>query len=58
MTQCIGYRYGTECKHMTRSPQNRENWEMWQLCYNCARKLHPDYYKDKPHHGVKKAQKL
>jgi hypothetical protein len=28
------------------------NWGNWQLCYDCARILHPEYYKDKPHHGT------
>lgn len=58
MTQCKGYRYGTDCKHITRSPQNTENWENWQLCYYCARKLHPKHYKHKRHHGVNRAKEL
>ncbi|MCH7611851.1 MAG: hypothetical protein IIB45_00650 [Candidatus Marinimicrobia bacterium] len=47
MATCLGYRYGTGCSHRSRCTQKRENWENWQLCYSCARKLHPEFYKDK-----------
>jgi len=53
MAQCMGHRYGTGCYHRSRSTQMRDNWENWQLCYKCARLLHPKYYKDKKDHGVK-----
>ena len=56
MVQCLGYRQGTGCSHRSRSTQKRDNWELWQLCYECARKLHPNYYKDKKNHGVRKVQ--
>ncbi len=54
MATCLGYRLGTGCSHRSRSTQKRENWEKWQLCYACARKLHPEYYADKKNHGVRK----
>lgn len=50
---CMGYRHGTGCRHRSRNTQKRENWENWQLCYKCARILHPDFYKGKKNHGVK-----
>ena len=53
MARCLGYRYGTGCQHRSRSTQRRENWEKWQLCYKCAKVLHPEYYKDKKDHGVR-----
>ncbi len=53
MATCLGYRFGTGCHHRSRSTQKRDNWEFWQLCYRCARKLHPEYYKDKKDHGVR-----
>ena len=56
LATCLGHRYGTGCYHRSRSTQKRDNWELWQLCYNCARKLHPEYYEDKKHHGVRKAR--
>jgi len=49
---CLGHRYGTGCHHLSRCTQKRENWEKWQLCYKCARILHPECYKNKKHHGV------
>ena len=58
MATCLGHRYGTGCQHRSRSTQKRDNWELWQLCYRCARKLHPEYYKDKKDHGVRKMQDL
>ena len=54
MATCLGHRYGTGCHHRSRSTQKRDNWENWQLCYNCAKKLHPEFYKDKKDHGVRK----
>ena len=54
MATCLGHRNGTGCSHRSRSTQKRENWEKWQLCYACARKLHPEYYADKKNHGVRK----
>lgn len=53
LATCLGYREGTGCKHRSRSTQKRENWEIWQLCYRCARKLHPEYYANKKDHGVR-----
>ena len=53
MATCLGHRFGTECYHRSRSTQKRDNWELWQLCYKCARILHPEYYKDKKNHGVR-----
>ena len=53
MATCLGHREGTGCYHRSRSTQKRENWENWQLCYNCARKLHPKYYANKKDHGVR-----
>jgi len=50
---CMGHRLGTGCRHRSRSTQKRENWENWQLCYPCAKKLHPEFYKNKKHHGIK-----
>jgi len=55
---CIGYKEGTKCNYMSRSPQNRDNWNLWQLCYYCARKLHPEYYRYIKHHGVNKVKKF
>ena len=54
MATCLGHREGTGCYHRSRSTQRRDNWEKWQLCHECARKLHPDFYKDKKNHGVRK----
>jgi len=54
LATCLGYRYGTGCTHRSRCTQKRENWEKWQLCYSCARTLHPEYYKNKKNHGVRK----
>ena len=56
MATCLGYREGTGCRHRSRSTQKRENWELWQLCHECARKLHPDHYKNKKNHGVRKVK--
>lgn len=53
MATCLGHKQGTGCYHRSRSTQKRENWELWQLCYKCARKLHIKYYKDKKNHGVR-----
>ena len=53
MTKCLGYRFGTGCMHSTLSTQKQENWDNWQLCYKCARKLHPEYYVGKNSHGVR-----
>ena len=53
LATCMGHREGTGCYHRSRSTQKRENWQNWQLCYKCARKLHPEYYKDKNNHGVR-----
>ena len=53
MAQCLGHRQGTGCTHRSRSTQGRDNWQLWQLCYSCARKLHPQHYKGKKNHGVK-----
>lgn len=57
MATCLGFRQGTGCKHRSRSTQKRVNWENWQLCHECAVKLHPEYYKDKKNHGVRKVVK-
>ena len=54
MATCLGYRQGTGCRHRSRSTQKRDNWELWQLCHECARKLHPEFYKNKKNHGVRK----
>ncbi len=55
MATCLGHRLGTGCHHRSRSTQKRDNWELWQLCYKCARILHPQYYKEKKNHGVRTA---
>ena len=52
VAQCLGYRFGTGCYKRSRSTQMRDNWQNWQLCMKCARRLHPQYYKDKKNHGV------
>ena len=44
MVLCLGHKKGTGCFIRTRNSQNTVNWENWQLCYSCARKLHPEYY--------------
>ncbi len=54
MASCLGHKQGTGCYHRSRSTQKRDNWELWQLCYNCARILHKEYYKDKKNHGVRR----
>lgn len=63
MATCLGHRArtrefpnGTGCYHRSRSTQKRENWENWQLCHECARKLHANHYKDKKNHGVRKVK--
>ncbi len=53
MATCLGHRFGTGCYHRSRSTQKRTNWEQWQLCYRCARILHPEFYKDIKNHGVR-----
>ena len=53
LATCLGHRFGTGCTHRSRSRQMRHNWNEWQLCYKCARKLHPEFYKNKKNHGVK-----
>jgi len=53
MAMCLGHREGTGCYHRSRCTQKRINWEKWQLCHHCARKLHPEFYKDKKNHGVR-----
>ena len=53
VAMCLGYRFGTGCKHHSRCTQKRVNWEKWQLCMRCARRLHPEFYKNKKNHGVK-----
>lgn len=58
LARCLGYREGTGCTHLSRYTQKRENWENWQLCHKCARILHPEYYKDKRNHGVRKAAEI
>ena len=54
MATCLGHKEGTGCYHRSRSTQKRVNWENWQLCHSCARKLHPEYYIDKKNHGVRR----
>ena len=53
MATCLGHRQGTGCYHRSRSTQKRDNWEKFQLCFSCARKLHPEFYKGKKNHGVR-----
>ena len=57
MATCLGHKQGTDCYHRSRSTQKRVNWENWQLCHECAVKLHPEYYKDKKNHGVRKVNR-
>lgn len=52
MATCLGHRYGTGCMYRSRNTQKRDNWEKWQLCYKCARILHPEFYEKKHNHGV------
>ena len=49
---CLGHKFGTECYFRTRYPERKPNWEKWQLCVTCARKLHPEFYKNIKNHGV------
>ncbi len=56
MATCLGHKKGTGCFHRSRSTQKRDNWENWQLCHECARKLRPEYYKGKKNHGVRKVK--
>jgi len=58
LATCLGHKEGTGCTHRSRSTQKRENWEKWQLCYTCARKLHPEFYENKKNHGVRKVSDL
>ena len=47
LVKCLGNKLGnTGCSHRSRSPQKHDNWELWQLCYKCAKILHPEYYKN------------
>jgi hypothetical protein len=39
------------CKKVYVNPQ-ADNWSNWQLCYKCARVLHPEIYSTKLHHGT------
>ena len=56
LAMCLGHRFGTGCYHRSRSTQKRDNWEKWQLCHTCARKLHANFYKGKKNHGVRKVR--
>lgn len=65
MATCLGHRArtpkypnGTGCYHRSRSTQMRDNWTKWQLCFGCARKLHPQFYKNTKNHGVRKARTM
>jgi len=29
-----------------------KNWQKWQLCYQCARELHPEEYENEKRHGT------
>ena len=58
IARCLGYREGTDCRHLSRCTQKRENWEKWQLCHTCARLLHPEFYKGKRNHGVRKVSPI
>lgn len=57
MVLCLGHKKGTDCYFRTKNPQNRINWEKWQLCIECARKLHPEFFKDIKNHGVQKGER-
>ena len=35
-----------KCLTRTRNPQNRYNWDEWQLCGKCAMTEHPGYKKE------------
>lgn len=48
----MGHKEETGCYFRTRYPEKKSNWEKWQLCITCARKLHPEYYKNIKNHGV------
>ena len=54
---CLGYRHETGCHRRTTKTQNSHNWIEWQLCYNCARRVHPEFYEGKKHHGVRTPEK-
>ena len=49
--RCQGHKYGTGCMKTSSYP-DAENWKMFQMCYGCAKKLHPEFYATKPDHGV------
>jgi len=64
LATCLGHRArttkypnGTGCYHRSRSTQKRDNWEKFQLCFSCARKIHPEFYKGKKNHGVRTVRK-
>lgn len=58
MAICTGYRYGTgHYPHYTRSRQNTDNWNNWELCYNCALILHPNFYKKRKKSKLKRHSK-
>jgi len=39
------------CGKSCRTPK-ADNWILWQNCYQCALKNHPEYYEHKPKHGT------
>ena len=51
MVRCKGHLEGTGCTRASKYT-TAMNWKLWQLCYGCARKLHPEAYEDQPNHGV------
>lgn len=49
--RCTGYRYNTGCKKITKNPY-AHNWTEWQLCFDCANIVHPEFYKNRPKRGT------
>lgn len=45
MVRCQG------CGVRMRSPKAK-NWKLFRECYPCAKKDHPEFYKDKKNHGT------
>lgn len=51
IARCQGYRQGTDCRKVTRTPY-ATNWKKWGLCFYCANILHPEEYENIPRRGT------
>jgi hypothetical protein len=52
ITRCLGHIFGTGCMKTRGGSSDAPNWVKWQLCYECAKILQPEFYENKRNHGV------